>query len=168
MKVLVAYGSRHHATEQIAEAIGIALIDRGLMVDVRSVQDAGDINGYDVFIIGSAIYMGRWVKPVSAFVKSHSRLLLQRPVWLFSSGPIGDPPLPAEEARETVELAKLVQARGTKSFGGCLEKVLLSWSEKLMVNALRAEEGDFRRWPAIHDWADTIADALGAPTEIVN
>src|SRR4051812_22156770 len=121
MKVLVTYGSRYHATAEIAEAIGIALIDPGLDVDVQQVHDAGDLNVFDAFVIGSAIYMGSWVKPVSAFLRGHERLLRQRPVWLFSSGPIGDPALPKDESPEMSEMAESIKARGTKSFAGRLE-----------------------------------------------
>jgi menaquinone-dependent protoporphyrinogen oxidase len=168
MKLLVIYGSRYHATEDIAQAIGIALIDRGVNVDIRSVQDAGDINDYDAVIIGSAVYVGRWVRPVSDFVKRHKKLLAERPVWLFTSGPIGEPAMPREEPPETAQLAQVVQARGTISFAGRLEKERLSWGEQLMVTALRAQEGDFRKWPAIHDWADSIADALDVPAKVTN
>ena len=168
MKVLVVYGSRYHATEEIAQTIGIALIDRGLEADIRQVQDAGDINGYDAFVIGSAVYMGRWIRSVSAFVERHRRFLLQHPVWLFSSGPIGSPALPSEEPPETAALAAIVNARGTMSFAGRLEKERLSWSERLLVKALHAEEGDFRSWHAVHAWADAIADGMGVSAKVTN
>jgi menaquinone-dependent protoporphyrinogen oxidase len=166
MKVLIIYGSRHRATEQIAQALGVSPIDRGLEVDIRQVHDAGDIDQYDAFAIGSAIYMGRWLKSVTNFIKQHQRLLQQRPDWLFTSGPIGSPALPEEEPAETAELARDLQARGAASFAGRLRKGDLGWSERLVVNALKAKEGDFRDWDSIYEWDNAIADALGAAPKV--
>ena len=168
MKILIAYGSRHQATAQIAQAVGIALIDRGLEVDIRQVHDAGDINQYDAFVIGSAIYMGGWLKPVANFIEHHQRLLEQRPVWLFTSGPIGSPPVPKDEPSQTDRLAKRLHARGAVSFAGRLRKADLGWSERLAVDLIKAEEGDFRDWSAIHDWADEIANDMGVPAKATN
>ena len=40
-------------------------------------------------MIGSAAYVGHWLGDATSFVKQHRALLAERPVWLFSSGPIG-------------------------------------------------------------------------------
>jgi hypothetical protein len=40
-------------------------------------------------VIGAAAYMFHWLKDATRFVKRHHRLLAERPVWLFSSGPLG-------------------------------------------------------------------------------
>ncbi len=33
---------------------------------------------------------GHWLKPAKQFVERHAAALDKRPVWLFSSGPIGE------------------------------------------------------------------------------
>src|SRR6186997_1721175 len=89
MNVLVVYASRHGATRGIAERIAETLAGRGLDVAVRAAKEAGEVAGYDGFVIGSAAYVGHWLGDATSFVKQHRALLAERPVWLFSSGPVG-------------------------------------------------------------------------------
>ena len=87
--------------------------------------------------------------------------LAGRPVWLFSSGPLGEPPRPTED--EAVDVAGIVAATGAREhrlFAGRLDRHLLSFRERAVVRAVRAAEGDFRDWDEIDGWADTIAAAL--------
>src|SRR5262249_60589803 len=86
---LVADASKHGATRQIAERIAETLRTGGLDAESRPVDAVGDPAGYDAFVIGSAAYLGSWLKAATAFVRRHQALLTSRPVWLFSSGPLG-------------------------------------------------------------------------------
>ena len=38
---------------------------------------------------GGAAYMFHWLKDASTFARRHREELLRRPVWIFSSGPLG-------------------------------------------------------------------------------
>ena len=107
MKVLVAASSRHGATDAIAEEIGRTLAEHGLDVQVTPLSDVSDVGGFDVFVVGSAVYAGRWLAPARAFVDEHRAELRSRPTWLFSSGPLGDPPKPDPDA--AVKIDGLVQ-----------------------------------------------------------
>src|SRR4051812_5121748 len=100
MKVLVIYGSRYHATRDIAEAIGNALANSGLDMAVKGVADAGYMSMYDAFVLGAAVFEGHLAKGFEAFVRKHAKVFSSHPVWLFSSGPIGDPPFPEGEAQD--------------------------------------------------------------------
>jgi menaquinone-dependent protoporphyrinogen oxidase len=59
---------------------------------VAPVQDVGAIDGYDAVVLGSAVYLGNWMKPAKEFAVREAAALAAVPVWLFSSGPIGSPP----------------------------------------------------------------------------
>src|SRR5439155_26298890 len=120
MNVLVAAGSDHGATAEIASAIGEALGERGLAVTVAPVEGVQSVDGYDAFVIGSAVYAGHWLKRARDFVQHQAHALSTRPVWLFSSAPIGNPPKPTEEAVDVLPLATAVQARSHRRFGGTL------------------------------------------------
>ena len=89
MRVLVTYASRHGSTAGIAERIASRLNDDGVEADVRPVDDVSGITGYDAVVIGGAAYMAHWSKDALRFAKRHQAELASRPVWLFSSGPLG-------------------------------------------------------------------------------
>ncbi|GAA1641665.1 flavodoxin domain-containing protein [Georgenia ruanii] len=89
MPVLVAYGSRQGATRGIADRVAEVLRAAGQVVDVRPVGTVGDLSGYDAFVVGGSVHLGRWHPEVVAFLRAHMHELLYRPVWLFSNGPTG-------------------------------------------------------------------------------
>jgi menaquinone-dependent protoporphyrinogen oxidase len=161
VKVLVASASRHGATSEIAEAIGAELRERGLEVDVKRVEEVHDLAGYGAVVLGSAVYIGKWLEPARDFVERRADELSAISTWLFSSGPIGDPPRPTPEDAVDVEPHVLAtRARGHRVFAGRLDRGALSFGEKAVALAFRAPEGDFRDWDEIRRWAVGIADEL--------
>ena len=50
--------------------------------------------------------------------------------------------------------------REHRVFFGALDREKLSFSERMIVKAVKAPDGDFRDWDAINGWADEIADEL--------
>jgi menaquinone-dependent protoporphyrinogen oxidase len=164
MKVLLVVASKHGATLEIAERIRTTLEAATLAVDLRAPEAVETLAGYDAVVCGSAVYVGRWLGPAKAFVERHRAALLERPVWLFSSGPIGDPPLPPGEPADVAGLREATHARDHRLFGGRLDKHELSLGEKVVVVGVRAPEGDFRPWDEVEAWAATIASALLAGT----
>ena len=91
MKLLVTAATEHGATGEIAQAIGEVLTERGLTTEIIAPADVGDVEPYDAVVLGSATYTGHWLEPVMALVDRSGGALATRPVWLFSSGPVGDP-----------------------------------------------------------------------------
>jgi len=163
MTVLVVVGSKYGATHEIAEAIGRELREHGLATDVRSIGDVDDLASFTAVVLGSAVYAGHWLDEARRFVEKHAEELAARPTWLFSSGPIGDPPRPSED--DAVQIEPIIAAtrpREHRVFAGRLDKSKLSFPERAIVFAFRAVEGDFRDWDAIAAWAGEIADALEA------
>jgi menaquinone-dependent protoporphyrinogen oxidase len=82
-------------------------------------------------------------------------------VWLFSSGPVGDPPKPEEDPVDVADLLAASDAREHRIFAGKLVRRQLSFPERAIVSALRVPEGDFRNWTEIRQWAADMADAMG-------
>ena len=164
MRVLVTAASRHGATHEIAAAIADGLNRRGLAADVRPAESLASLDGYDAFVIGSAVYVGRWLDPARSLVEDNAGALADAPVWLFSSGPLG-PPDDLKPEGDPVDVAGLMEktgAAGHRVFAGRLDRGLLSFGEKAVVVAVRAPEGDFRDWDAIDAFAGEIAAALTA------
>jgi menaquinone-dependent protoporphyrinogen oxidase len=174
MTVLVAYASRHGATAGIAERITASLISSGVGAEARPVEEVRDLAPYDAVVVGAAAYMSHWLKDASAFVKHHQRALADRPLWLFSSGPLGDEKVDAEghdvlesaEPKEFEDLITRLHPRGTRVFFGAWDPSAepVGLGERLMKlipagkSALPA--GDFRDWAAIDAWAAEIAAEL--------
>jgi menaquinone-dependent protoporphyrinogen oxidase len=167
MRALVAVASRHGATTAIAERIGEVirreLRDRGTdaEVDVRSVEAVSRLDGYDAVVLGSAVYMGRWLKAARTFANGHAAELAEIPTWLFSSGPIGDPPKPDGDPSDIGTIMDLLHAKEHRRFGGRLDRSQLGFAERAVVRAVKAPDGDFRDWLAIEVWAAEIAAVLG-------
>jgi menaquinone-dependent protoporphyrinogen oxidase len=168
MNALVASATQHGATREIADMIGATLATRGIETDIRDVEHVEDVAGYDAVVLGSAVYMGSWMKPARAFVERHAEELRARPTWLFSSGPIGDPPKDGREPVRVDDLVAATHARGHRLFGGRLERSRLGMFERAVAHVVRSPEGDFRDWGEIEDWAAGIADDLEAelPAEV--
>jgi menaquinone-dependent protoporphyrinogen oxidase len=164
MNVLVAVASRHGSSLQIGEVVATTLRAHGLAADMLRVEDVASLDGYDAVILGSSVYSGHWLRRARVFVDAFEAALASRPLWLFSSGPVGDPPKPHENPAEIAPLVKRFGARSHRLFGGRIEGDELGMREKALVTLVRAPYGDYRPWSEISVWAETIAAELLAPT----
>jgi menaquinone-dependent protoporphyrinogen oxidase len=180
MHVLVAYASRHGATQGIAERIGETLRAAGLDAEARPAASARSLAGYDAFVIGSAAYMFHWLKDAVDFTHRNKATLKGKPVWLFSSGPLGSEPVDAKgrdqkvaaQPKEMDELIEIVGARDFRVFFGAYEKdrkpigLAERLGDRILAHMPAARDampvGDFRDWPEIEAWAAEIARDLQA------
>lgn len=176
MTVLVCYASRHGATAGIAKRLAEVMETSGLDVDCRPVDEVDDVDHHEAFVIGGAAYMFHWLKDVTRFVKRNRTILAARPVWLFSSGPLGTD-LVDEQGRDVFEASRpkefdqleaLVEPVETRVFFGAWDPDAppVGLGERVVrmmpaaKNAMPA--GDFRDWPAIEEWAREISSTLTA------
>lgn len=174
MRVLVAYASRHGATRGIAERIADTLRAAGLDTELQPAASVRNVERYDAFVIGSAAYMFHWLDDATSLVRRNGAVLAARPVWLFSSGPLGTEPTNAEgvdqkEAsipKEIAELSGAIHPRDHRVFFGAVEagRKPIGVAERLMALMPAAHDalpkGDFRDWPEIVGWATAIARDL--------
>ena len=164
--ILVTYASKYGATREIAEKIGDVLRQAGLQADVLPVDSIRDLSTYKAVILGSAIYIGKWHKEAVKFLKTNEKILSDRPVWLFSSGPTGegDPVQLVEGVRLPADLQPVVDRihpRDIALFHGYINPDRINFIEKWAVkNVVKKPMGDFRDWDMIVKWTVTIADAL--------
>jgi menaquinone-dependent protoporphyrinogen oxidase len=179
VKVLVAFASRHGATREIAERIAATLAAAGLDAVALPAQDARDPDGYDAFVVGSAVYMFHWLKEATKFVHHNRTLLAARPVWLFSSGPLGTETTDAKgrdvlevsEAKEMAGFVETIRPRGHAMFYGAYSAgAPIGLGERFVAMMPAARDampaGDFRDWEAIEAWAASIAAELTAGSRI--
>jgi menaquinone-dependent protoporphyrinogen oxidase len=164
MKILVTTASKHGATAEIGDAIAGKLREHDLEVEVHEPGDVTSLDEYDAVILGSAIYAGRWMDTARRFSERHHQALRQLPVWLFSSGPIGDPPQPEEEPADGRRLLGELEAREHRVFAGRVNNADLGWVERTITKMVKAADGDFRDFDAIRTWAAEIADEMAPAT----
>lgn len=163
MTVLVAYASRHGATREIAEAIAAELSELGAEAIACDAAEVDDLRPFDAVVLGSAVYVGSWLEPARKLVELHGDQLSARRTWIFSSGPIGDPPKPdAAKAVQVDAIVERVRPEEHRLFAGKIDKSKLGFGERAVMHAVRAAEGDFRDWDEIRGWAAEIAAALRA------
>lgn len=162
MKVLVSAASKHGSTTEIAANLAAALAAAGIEAVVLPPAEVTSVAGFDAAVIGSGVYVGRWLDPARDLLARHAEALRAMPVWLFSSGPIGDPPKPDEEPVDAPIVVAQVGAREHRVFPGLVEKKRLGIGEKAIMAAVRAHEGDYRPWGEIEAWASAIAAELQA------
>jgi menaquinone-dependent protoporphyrinogen oxidase len=109
-------------------------------------------------------------------VRRNADSLASRPVWLFSSGPLGNKAQDAQgrdlcellEPKEIAEFRETIKHRGHRVFFGAMDAAKLGFLHRLIYklpanrdNAM-FPQGDFRNWPDIDAWAATIAQTLKA------
>ena len=160
MRILVTAASRHGATAELAAAIAKRLATYGFDVTLAEPRAVATLDGYDAVVLGSAVYAGRWMKPAREFAERLSAELSARPVWLFSSGPVGDPPQPSGQSVDVKQVSELTGAHSHRVLAGHLDRDVLGLVERLIVRAVGAVDGDFRDWAEVAAWTDEIARAL--------
>ena len=165
-RVLVVYASRFGSTRAIALRIGGVLAAAGLPVDVQAAGDSGEIDVYDAVVIGSTVEAGRWLPDAASFVERHRAELAVRPVWLFSSGPLGDRSVhaPQPDPKDVAAIRRSIAPRDHRVFAGSFDRASADFDgmglvERTVVRRF-LPDGDWRDWPEIEAWAGGIAAAL--------
>jgi menaquinone-dependent protoporphyrinogen oxidase len=172
MRVLVVYGSKYGSTKGIAERIAGKLTETGHQSAAVPADSVGTLESYDAFVVGSAAYLGKWLKEPAEFVRRNTAILSTRPVWLFSSGPLGRESTDQQgrDLRETSVPKEIAEFKGSITprdhhvFFGAADHTKFNIAHRLVfaMPAIRKVlmDGDFRDWKEIDGWAESIAEAL--------
>jgi menaquinone-dependent protoporphyrinogen oxidase len=145
---LVAYATKNGSTREVAEAIADVLRTRGL---TTTVAEAGrmreKLDGYDLIVLGGAIYSGRWHSGARRFLRRHRRELGTLAVAVFGMGPRQDTPESWESSRSQLDRAMSkhawLQPVAVTVFGG-------------VDPPTKREHRDLRDWDVIRAWAETL------------
>jgi menaquinone-dependent protoporphyrinogen oxidase len=145
--VLVAYGSKMGGTAEIAQRVATTLNQHGVHVVLHDASDRFDLAPFGTFVVGSAIYAGRWRRPAARLVKRIATSHPNRPLWLFHSGPLGDEAnMPRALPRGVRRNATECDLRDIATFGG--------------RRTTGHHPGDWRNFNQVDAWAEKIASAL--------
>jgi len=158
-RVLITYASKYGSTGGVADAIGKELCGKGLAADVALIGNAGDLGLYQGVVVGSAIYMGKWMPEATDFVKKNRDILRRMPVAYFLVCITLSQPTEKNRAEALSYMEPIMRAvpeirpLGIGTFAGALDYNKLSWLNKRILKAKGAPEGDFRDWNSIRTWA---------------
>lgn len=166
VRVLVVTASRHGATAEMGQWIADTLRSHarstGLALDVTTADAAADpiIAEADAVILGSGVYFGMWLPAARRLVARQQDSLMERPVWLFSSGPVDQDDnkrSPTKSRWDDVDWA-----RDHHTFGGRLDRSVLGPMERLVVRMIGARDSDDRQREDVEEWTRSIASDLTA------
>jgi menaquinone-dependent protoporphyrinogen oxidase len=151
VRVLIAYASKMGGTRGLAEMLGGELARLGHEADVRPASRVESITDYDAVIAGGALYVWRWHTDARRFVKRFQTSLRERPVWLFSSGPLDESAREGEipPVRFVRKAMDRTGARGHMTFGG-----------RLTDESRGLPVGDWRDPDQVRKWAEHIDQTL--------
>ncbi len=163
-KILVGYATRYGSTAGTASFIGEILEKQGNQVDIRLIMDVTDPDSYDVIILGSPLYMGKWLVEARDFVHRYRHSLLERPLYVFSCGyslrEQTDVSLKSgESALDAVRM--YVNPADAAFFPGMVSMESMKPEDRAIATIGGLKSGDFRNWDAVRAWAEKISDLIG-------
>lgn len=156
-KILVTYATAAGSTAEVAQAIGKTISGGNGAVDVLRVKEVKDLSPYRAVVVGTGIRNGRVYRATLNFLKQHQAALSQVPVAYFIvCMSVRDE---TEEGRFLLTFfenqmrskAPQVQPVNVGFFAGKVDPETLPLPSRLIVKALKSEEGDFRDWDAIRE-----------------
>jgi menaquinone-dependent protoporphyrinogen oxidase len=159
VKVLVTASGRYGSTQEIAESIGRSLLRHGHDVSVIPSPDVDEVAGFDAIVMGGAVYAGQWLRDGRELIKRTHQALTELPLWVFSSGPVGD--MRPEPPPLMVDILEPLRPVDHAVFGGKLIRSQLFLGDRAVAQSLGAPDGDYRDWAVIDAWAEKVATELG-------
>jgi menaquinone-dependent protoporphyrinogen oxidase len=164
--ILIAYGTKHGSTREVAEVLGDALAEHGLKAETLPAGQVQDITKYAGVVVGGSLYMGRWHPEALAFVRRHAKALSMLPLAVFAMGPRTLDPVEMAHSEEQLghALTKVPQVYpyAVAIFGGVVDP------KKLRFPMSKLPASDARDWARIRDWAGELAAGFecGKPAAI--
>jgi menaquinone-dependent protoporphyrinogen oxidase len=154
--VLLAYATRFGSTQEVAESVAASLREVGLKVDLRLMREVESLEQYQAVVLGAAIYNAKWHADAHQFLARHQAALRQRPVAIFTLGPMSSSASAKRNSRRQLdkELAKdpWLNPVALEIFAGKYDpsKPGMSFFERLLPAR------DYRDWGAIRAWANAL------------
>ncbi|MCE5298205.1 MAG: flavodoxin [Methanoregulaceae archaeon] len=160
-KILVCYATRYGSTGDIARIIGKELEAAGYQVSVSPIADVQDPGNYNAIVIGSPLYMGKWLAEARDFVSRFRHPLKERPVAVFSVGySLKDRTTEHLKSGEDalVPVRIFINPVSTGLFPGKVDPDRMSAADRSMMKLSGATPGDFRDEDLVRSWARELGD----------
>jgi menaquinone-dependent protoporphyrinogen oxidase len=156
--ILMAYGSKHGSTQEVAHAVAEELQAHGVDVETLPAREVEDLRPYAGVVVGGSIYMGRWHADAIGLLERHTNALSELPVAVFGMGPrtVEQHDVESAMAQLRRSLAKVpeVEPTAVAVFGGVINP------RSLRFPFSRMPASDARDWDAIRSWAAGLVEAF--------
>ncbi len=175
MNVLVAFGTRYGSTVKVANAIASELTNEGHEVEVVDLRERvlSGLGRYDMVVVGSPVFIGKWTKPAQEFLRRNAKALAQVKVAMFvcCSDVLFDEKV--EAARKMylndVAISHDLEPVAMGMFGGEVDFTKYGMFTRFLLNKVGARDAmegkgvetsrpyDFHDWEQIREWARELA-----------
>ncbi len=150
-QVLVVHASKYGSVEDVAKYVAAIVRDQGATCDLVAARDAADLEGYDLIVLGTGLYMGRPHRDARHFLHDHHAALAHQPFAVFALGPLSSEQEEKDKVRPQLEHAlehyPELEPAALAIFGGVIDH------EKLSFPFNHMPEGDYRDWDEIRSFA---------------
>lgn len=146
-QVLIVHATRYGSVEEVARYIAEILRDEGAACDIVAARDAVDLDGYDLIVLGTGLYMNRVHRDALHFLHDHHAALAVQPLAVFAMGPLSNAPEEKAKVRPPLEHYPELDPASITIFGGVIDP------EKLSFPSNHMPAGDHRDWDEIRSFA---------------
>jgi menaquinone-dependent protoporphyrinogen oxidase len=170
IRILIGYASNHGSTVEIADFIGKNLKSIKTTVDIQPVVKVESVENYDVIIIGSPIYYGKWLVEIPEFVENNLEKLIKIPVACFitcmAAIKTDNDNIKEANGHLIKSLAQIPRIKPFKTgfFAGKLDFKKCTLIETILMKIIMiwkgAEAGDYRDWSKIKSWTSAVLTAV--------
>lgn len=163
MKCLIAYKTRTGTTQEIAQRIADVLKNKGIEVDVASIDSSPECSGYSRVVLGCPINGMKLVPEMEAYVMQ--KIVGKNvPVDLFVVSYMHDKGRAMWKKaidRDVSRIASLAAAQNSIVFGGRIGSMLPGFA-RFIFGIPKDAPLDQRDWGLIESWAADIASKIMA------
>jgi menaquinone-dependent protoporphyrinogen oxidase len=161
--VLVCYTTRYGSTGEIASVIAGELEIEGFEVTLSPISRVGNPGPYDAVVIGSPLYMGKWLAEGRDFVSRFRKELQDLPVAVFTVGysfrqRVKEYIVPSDDALAPVRVFISPVAAGY--FPGRVDTDRMSLTDREIVTLAGITPGDFLDPGEARRWARELPERL--------
>ena len=175
MNVLVAFGTKYGSTVKVADAIASEMRNAGHEVDLVDLRERvpSDIGRYDMVVVGSPVFIGKWTKPAQEFLHRNGKALTEKRVAMFvcCSDVLFEEKATAARKMYLDDVAASHDLRPAAMgmFGGEVDFTKYGMFTKFLLSKVGAKDAmegmgvetsrpyDFRDWDGIRKWARELA-----------
>jgi len=162
--VLVCYASRYGSTREIAGWIADELRGAGVIADCLPAGKEIRPGAYDAAVIGSALYMGKWLAEARELVSRERVSLGRMPVAVFSVGySLKERTRASLQAGEAAlsDIRLYISPLDAAFFPGKVDPERAGPADRAILSLAGIPGGDFCDADLVRAWARTLPSLLG-------